>query len=329
MKNIASGQSRRTLRIATRGSALAMAQTQIVIDALRASSNIMYEIIPITTRGDQQVDRNIAAIGTDGVFVTELFAALLEDRADIAVHSLKDLPTNIPSEIACGAVLKREDARDVLISRGNQYATFEALPLGASVGTSSLRRAAQIMLARRDAKVVPLRGNVDTRVRKVVEGQLDAAILALAGLRRAGLLENVGGGRPLDFDTMVPAVGQGALFAQCRSSDYETAQLLDAINDPRSALATRMERALLARLGGGCLAPIGAHVEISDRTWRLWAIVAATDGTQALRRHASGSAQPAAEAILAVESVAESMLADGAREILAAARNAGEGNLKP
>ena len=299
---------------------LALAQTELVVDQLREQTNLKYEIIPLTTTGDAQVDRSLTAIGGDGVFVKELFAALLDGRADVAVHSLKDLPTSLPPELCAGAVPRREDASDVLISRENEYTSIDALPHQAVVGTSSLRRAAQLRLRRPDLRIVPLRGNVDTRLSKVLKGECTAAVLALAGLRRVDLLQAVGGGSPLSHDVMVPAVGQGALFVQCRSGDEPVRRLVATIDHAPSALATRMERAFLAALGGGCVAPVGAHVEISGDDWHLLAIVAATDGTKALRRSGSGSTQDAAEAVRTVEAIASEMLEAGANELIAQAR---------
>lgn len=320
MDSAATRAQRRTLRIATRRSPLAMAQTKLVVEQLQTHADVVCEILPITTQGDAQADRSLIAIGGDGVFVKELMIALLDERADIAVHSLKDLPTALPPELDAGAVLERDDARDVLISANNSYATIAALPPGAVVGTSSLRRAAQARLIRADLTIVPLRGNVGTRVSKVQSGECDAAILALAGLRRIGLLASVGGGSPLPPDIMVPAVGQGALFAQCRAADDAVIRLLAPLNHAPSALATRLERSFLAKMGGGCVAPIGAYVSIEGGAWRLHAVVAATDGSKALRRDAAGSTTDAAEAVAAVEAVASEMLAAGGREIIARAR---------
>jgi hydroxymethylbilane synthase len=320
---VASAQARpgqQLLRIATRRSPLALAQTNFVIDALRAHCDIKYEIIHVATKGDLERDRSLAAIGGDGVFVKELFVALQERRADIAVHSLKDLPTSLPAELNAGVVPRREDARDVLITSGNQYHSIAELPPHAVVGTSSLRRAAQLRLVRPDLTIVPLRGNVDTRVRKVQSGEYAAAILAMAGLLRAGLLSKVGGGSPLPCEVMVPAIGQGALFVQCRADDESVRAIIGPINDAPSALATSMERAFLAAIGGGCVAPVGANVTISNGSWHLIAVVAATDGTKAVRRTHSGSTSDAAEAISAVESIAADMLQSGAREIIAQAR---------
>jgi hydroxymethylbilane synthase len=307
----------RTLRIATRRSALALEQTKIVVDRLRESCDLRCEILPITTKGDAQPERSLIAIGGDGVFVKELMQALLDERADIAVHSLKDLPTDLPPELQAGAVLKRDDPRDALISKDNAYPSIESLPEAAVIGTSSLRRAAVLRHVRNDLRIALLRGNVDSRVRKVLAGECDAAILALAGLKRIGLLAAVGGGSPLSVDVMVPAVGQGALYAQCRAADAECVALLAALDDAPTALATRMERAFLSKMGGGCVAPVGAHVAVDRDSWRLWAIVAAPSGTMAVRRCASGRADDAAEAVAAVEAIASEMLAAGGREIIA------------
>jgi hydroxymethylbilane synthase len=320
MDSVAPRAQPRTLRIVTRRSPLALAQTKIVVDRLQRSADVVCEVIPITTKGDAQADRSLIAIGGDGVFVKELMNALVEERADIAVHSLKDLPTALPPELDAGAVLERDDPRDVLVSRDNVYATIASLPTGAVVGTSSLRRAAQVRLIRQDLTIAPLRGNVDSRLGKLRSGECDAAILALAGLRRAGLLESVGGGSPLQPDVMVPAVGQGALYAQCRSTDVAVRALLAAIDHAPSAQATRLERAFLAKLGGGCVAPIGAYVRIEDGQWRLLAVIAATDGTKVLRRSATGPCVDAAEAVASVEAVASEMLAAGGREIIERAR---------
>ena len=300
-----------------------MAQTKLVVDMLQANGPIDVEIVPITTKGDAQIDRSLVAIGGDGVFVKELMHALLDQRADIAVHSAKDLPTALPDELDAGVVPQREDARDVLVSKDNMYRNIMALPKNAVVGTSSLRRAAQVHMKRSDVSVAPLRGNVDSRVERVRRGEYDAAILALAGLARLDLLSSVGGGSPLGFDVMVPAVGQGALFVQCRASDEGTRTLIAPLNHERSAFATRLERAFLARIGGGCVAPVGAHVQLDGATWRLWAVVAATDGTRSVRRSAQGSYPGAAEAIAAVEAVASEMLTAGGREIVDESRQRG------
>ncbi|MDQ6824000.1 MAG: hydroxymethylbilane synthase [Candidatus Eremiobacteraeota bacterium] len=304
-----------TLRIATRKSALALAQTELVIAGLHQRP-IAFEIVPITTKGDADQDRSLAVIGGDGVFVKELMTALLDGRADIAVHSLKDLPTEIPAALDAGVVLRREDARDVLISPDNRYASVEMMPQGATVGTSSLRREAQLRIRRPDLVIAPLRGNVDSRVRKVLNGDYDAALLALAGMKRLGLLATVGGGAALDYDTMVPAAGQGALYVQCRADDTATQALLSPLQDFSTARAVAMERSFLKRCGGGCVVPLGVHVEVDRAGWSLDACIASTDGTRFVRKHTRGSASDAAEAISQVEAVADEMLAAGGRQII-------------
>lgn len=276
------------------------------------------EIISVTTKGDLEADRSLVAIGGDGVFVRELFAALAEGRADIAVHSLKDLPTSLPPGLF-GVVPMRDDPRDALVARGGATATIEGLPQRARVGTSSLRRAGQLRLRRPDLEVVPLRGNVDTRVRKVREGECDAAVLAFAGLRRAALVD-VLATVPLAPEEMVPAAGQGALYVQCRADDAATRALIAPLEDAPSALATSMERTFLAAIGGGCVAPIGVHVRLEGGECRFWAIVAATDGTRAIRQSRSWPASDAAEALHAVEAIASEMLAAGAGDLIAQAR---------
>jgi len=312
--------------VATRASRLALAQTRLVVDALRARGEINVEIIPVTTKGDREAERSLTAIGGEGVFVRELFAALADDTADIAVHSLKDLPTELPPDVAAGVVPERDDARDAIVSRDAPIEGIDALPHGARVGTSSLRRAAQLLLRRPDLEIVPLRGNVDTRVRKLREGACDAAVLAYAGLRRADLVD-VLAPTPLEPEDMVPAAGQGALFVQCRADDEDTWRTIAPLEHAQSALATSMERAFLAAVGGGCVAPIGVHARIEGEAYQLWAIVAATDGTRALREMRSGSARDAAEARACVESVASDMLQGGAGDLIARARHTERGQV--
>jgi hydroxymethylbilane synthase len=275
----------------------------------------------LTTKGDVNADRSLAAIGGDGVFVAELMQALLDERADVAVHSAKDLPTALPAELAPAAILQREDARDALISREAIYPSIETLEPGSIVGTSSLRRAAQLRLLRKDLTIAPLRGNIDTRIDKVVRGDYDAAIIALAGpLRLGNTSRNSVCVRPLPLEVMVPAVGQGALYVQSRAKDHAVRDLLEVINHVESAFALGLERMFLARLGGGCLAPIGAHVTIDSDRWQLHAVIAATDGTLAVRRSVVGSRLDAAEAKAVVEGLASDMLAAGGQEIITSAR---------
>ncbi|MDQ6779719.1 MAG: hydroxymethylbilane synthase [Candidatus Eremiobacteraeota bacterium] len=306
-----------TLRVATRRSALALAQAEWVVARLSAQAAVRCELVPISTKGDALQDHSLASIGGDGVFVKELMAALRDGRADIAVHSLKDLPTEIPADVDAGIVPLREDPRDALISRDNRYPSLEALPPRARVGTSSLRRAAQLRCARPDLMIAEMRGNVDSRVRRVLDAEYDAAVLAVAGLRRIGLLDLVGGGTALGCDTMVPAAGQGALYVQCRADDGPTHALLLALQDPASRLATALERHFLQRCGGGCVVPLGVHVECTaDGAREFWACIASSDGAHALRRHWKRGSGDAAEAFAQVEASAAEMLAAGGRRII-------------
>jgi len=309
------------LRVATRASKLALLQTRSVVAAL-LERDIRCDVVSIATHGDRVQDRSLTAIGGDGVFVKELELALVEGRADIAVHSMKDLPTDIRAEVDAGVVLPRADPRDVLLSRGNAFRTLAELPPHARVGTSSVRRAAQLLAARPDLDIVSLRGNVDTRVRKLMEGQYDAIVLALAGVTRLGILDEVGGGSPLAVSDMVPAVGQGAIFVQRRSDDDEARAAIDALNDGASAFAVSLERAFLRRMGGGCLVPVGAHVRVAGPAWRLDAFAAAADGSGALRRSHQSHATLEAEARRDVERVADDMLRAGAGAIIEQFRKA-------
>ncbi len=309
----------RTLRVATRKSALALAQTALVVERLERSAGVACEIIPMTTKGDAQVDRSLVAIGGDGVFVKELMGALLDGRADIAVHSAKDLPTSLPDALT-GAVTERADARDALVSVDNRFTDIASLPQRATVGTSSLRRVAQLRLQRPDLQIVPLRGNVDTRLSKVTSGDVDAAVLALAGLLRLKADTKASSYTALDPEVMVPAVGQGALFVQCRADDLLTRDLVAGLEHEPSARAIELERAFLAAIGGGCVAPIGAYAEVNENSFAFLALVAATDGTAAIRRQVKGVTADAAEARRIVEAMASEMLAAGAREIVESAR---------
>ena len=276
------------------------------------------EIVGITTRGDRDQDRSLAAIGGDGVFIKELEQAVLDRRADAAVHSAKDLPTKLTPDLTIAAVLERGDPRDALISRGNAYQELAALPSGAVVGTSSLRRRALVALARPDVTIRDLRGNVDTRVRKVLDGEYDAAVLAAAGLARLDLLAAVGGGTMLDAESFVPATGQGAICVQCRTGDAEIESLCAMMNHGPSALAVAMERALLERLGGGCLVPIGVHAEIDGTRYRVNAIIASVNGSSYLHKSASGTFADEAGAISRARELAGTMLDEGGRSLVEA-----------
>ncbi|MFQ6017626.1 MAG: hydroxymethylbilane synthase, partial [Kiloniellaceae bacterium] len=251
------------LRLGTRGSPLALAQTREVRARLAAASPELVpqgavEIVVIKTTGDKVQNRPLAEIGGKGLFTKEIEEALLDGRVDAAVHSMKDLPTWLPEGLAVSAILPREDPRDAFFSpHGSSLA---ALPAGAVVGTASLRRQAQVLLARPDLTVTPLRGNVETRLRKLDEGQVDATLLAVAGLRRLGLGDRIAAVLPPEV--MLPAVAQGAIGVEIRSDDERTRGLLDALNDRGSQRRVAAERACLAALEGSCRTPIAALAEL-------------------------------------------------------------------
>jgi hydroxymethylbilane synthase len=305
------------VRIATRKSRLARAQADLVASMLARVTGLAHVLVEITTKGDTVRDRSIASIGGDGVFVKELENALLDDRADVAVHSLKDLPTELRAGIDSSITLERGDARDALITRQNRFPTIESLPRGAVVGTSSLRRRAQLLGSRPDLEIRELRGNVDTRVRAVLDGRFDAAVLALAGMERIGLLNEVDGGAPLDPSAFVPAPGQGAICIQYRTGDERIAKLLAPLQHPPTAAATAMERTFLRQMGGGCLAPIGAFASVAGNRASLCTFVGSPNGAVSLRRSITCEAS---EAQARAAATADEMLDAGGRAILALSR---------
>ncbi|HEY58323.1 MAG TPA: hydroxymethylbilane synthase [Anaerolineae bacterium] len=298
-----------TLVFATRPSALARWQTHWVIRALQdAHPGLTCREEIIVTRGDRVLDRPLPEIGGKGLFTQELEAALLSGRVHAAVHSLKDLPTAIPPSLTVGAVPARAEVRDALVS-AHGY-TLATLPQGAVVGTSSLRRAAQLLALRPDLHIRPLRGNVDTRVRKALSKQYDAIVLAGAGLTRLGLTGHVTQWLPLEV--VLPAPGQGALAVQCRADDRATLRLLQAVDDAATRAAVAAERAFLAALGGGCAVPVAAYAQwVAPERLRLTGFVGATDGSGFWRGQMEG-AEPAALG----RALAEQALAQGARQWL-------------
>ena len=279
------------LRIGSRGSALALWQAEFVRDWLARVAGARAEIITIRTAGDHFQQGSVAAIGQKGVFIKEIEDALLAGTVDLAVHSLKDVPTEIPQGLLLAAVPERNDPRDCLVSRSG--AGLGTLPRGARVGTSSLRRQAQLRRARPDVEVRELRGNVDTRLRRVEEGTLDAAVLAYAGLRRLkfdGRVTEI-----LSPEVMLPAVGQGALAVETRAEDRGTRQCLAAFEHAETRAAVTAERAVLASLEGGCQVPLGAWGRVEGGRLVLDACVCAVDGSEVVRDRASGPAdQPEA-----------------------------------
>lgn len=267
-----------TIRLGTRGSALARWQTEYVRARLQAAwPELDAQIEVIQTQGDRVLDTPLPLIGGKGVFTAELEQALRDGRIDIAVHSLKDLPTDDPDGLIIGAISERADVRDVLVSRGGH--TLDTLPEDATVGTSSHRRGAQIRYHRPDLQIADIRGNVDTRIRKALDpdGPYDAIVLAAAGLDRLGMDDVIN--EHLSLDTMLPAPGQGALAVQCRSN-AESLRLLAPLNHPPTAVAVAAERAFLAGLGGGCSLPIAAHATLESMTLKLRGRVTAPDGSE-------------------------------------------------
>jgi len=294
------------LRIGSRGSQLALWQANHIADLLRARGHEV-ELEIIKTTGDKILDVALAKVGTKGMFTKEIEEALAEGRVDLAVHSLKDLPTELAPGFEIAAVTTRENPRDVFCSR--KYARIEELPRGARVGTSSLRRQAQLKALRPDLQLYPLRGNVDTRLRKLAEGEYEAIILAAAGLNRLGKTELVK--QVIPADVMCPAAGQGALGIEIRAGDSATHQHLAYLDDPAARASTTSERALLKKLGGGCQVPIGAFAEARNGRVLLSAIVAHPDGSKVLRETGEGS-EPAAVG----EAVGEALLQRGGAAIL-------------
>ncbi len=293
----------RPLRLGTRKSPMAMAQSEQVARLIRERTGREVELIGITTFGD--VSRaQLAQIGGTGVFVSGLRASLLHGDVDIAVHSLKDLPTAQPEGIVLAAVPPRDDPRDALIARDG--AKLADLPPGATIGTGSPRRAAQLLLLRPDVRPVPVRGNAGTRLGRVTSGEVDAVVLAYAGLARIGRLDAVT--QVFDPDEMLPAPGQGALAVECRSGQPDLAKVLACADDPAAHAATTAERTLLAALEAGCSAPVGGYAAGADGL-RLRAVVVAADGETALRASASG---PPDEAEQLGRSVAAELLRRGA-----------------
>ena len=267
----------RTLRIATRQSALALWQAEHVAARLRAlHANLVVELVPMTTRGDQIIDRPLATIGGKGLFLKELEVAMLEQCADIAVHSFKDVPMELESAFAIGAVLERADAADAFIS--NAYARFNELPRAARVGTSSLRRQAQVRALRPDLELIDLRGNVNTRLAKLDGGQYDAIILACAGIDRLGLGDRID--QRLEPELMAPAPAQGALAVQCRVDDQPLLDLLAQIDDRSVRLAVLAERAVLDSIGATCGSPIGALATQVGSRLHLLAAAVRPDGAR-------------------------------------------------
>ena len=304
------------LRIATRESPLALWQAEYVkSQLLLAHPQLTIELLPMTTRGDQLLSSPLSRIGGKGLFIKELEIAMLENRADIAVHSMKDVPMDFPEGLGLGIICEREDFRDAFIS--NLYPTLDDLPLGAVVGSSSLRRQCQLRARRPDLVIKNLRGNVNTRLRKLDEGEYAGIILASAGLIRLGMADRIRQFIPVNIS--LPACGQGAVGVECRLDDRATQALLDCLHHKNTATCVMAERAMNAKLHGGCQVPVAALGQITGEgdaaTLHLQGLVGSVDGSKILRSEISGSLHMNEEL---GEILAEDLLRQGAASILEA-----------
>ncbi|MFL6090578.1 MAG: hydroxymethylbilane synthase [Aeromicrobium sp.] len=301
-----------TLRLGTRASALATTQAQHIADRLKAEAGVDVELVTISTEGDRDQATPLATLGGQGVFVAALREAVVSGQVDFAVHSLKDLPTSPDPRLIVAAVPTREDPRDAVVARDNL--TLGELPAGSTVGTGSPRRTAQLNALGLGLNVVPIRGNVDTRIDKVRQGDVDAVVLALAGLKRLGRADEAT--ELLDPLQILPAPGQGALACECRADDGATADVLAVLDDAETRSAVTAERSLLATLEAGCSAPVGALADVAmgddgDELW-LRAVVADVSGSPSIRLSATGSPD---HAVAVGQQLAAELLAEGAAEL--------------
>lgn len=311
---------RSPLILGSRASPLALWQANFVKTLLERAGSVEVRIEIIHTSGDKITDVPLATLGgTKALFTKEIEEALQAGRIDLAVHSLKDMPTQLPAGLTLGAIPAREDARDALIARRGE--SWARLPAGARVGTSSLRRQVQLRLLRRDLLIEPLRGNLDTRLRKLEQGRYDAIVVALAGLKRMGWADRAT--QIFAPEEMLPAIGQGALAIEVRADDAELLARLSSLSDPDTEAATRAERSFLRRLGGGCQVPLAAYAQVKHEQVKLAGVVVSTEGERAVRGVEKGP-QSDAEAIGVA--LAEKLLQAGAAEILAAIQ---ETSLRP
>lgn len=303
---------KKTLKIATRQSPLALWQAEYIRDRLeQLHPQLQVELVTFVTQGDKILDTPLAKIGGKGLFVKELEAALMDGRADLAVHSMKDVPMQLPEGLALAVICEREDPFDAFVS--NNYEKFEDLPQGAKLGTSSLRRKSQILKQRPDLEVIDLRGNVGTRLSKLDAGLYDAIILASAGLKRLGLNERIR--HSLTAEVSLPAVGQGALGLECRSNDEEILDLIMPLMHAETNACVRAERAFNAYLEGGCQVPIAGFATLENQTLSLEGRVGSADGQTLLRSNVQGAAEDAEK--LGVQ-LAQNLLQQGAGELLKA-----------
>lgn len=300
---------KKNIKLGTRGSQLALWQANYIKNLLQEAFDLEVELVKIKTQGDKILHVALAKVGGKGLFVKELEDALLDKRVDLAVHSMKDVPVELPEGLHIAAITKREDPRDVFVSKN--YNALRELPNGAKVGTSSLRRQCQLLAFRPDLKVEVLRGNVETRIKKMVEGKYDAVILANAGVKRLGLTEYVKEVIPEDIS--LPAIGQGALGIECRKDDKEINKLVSILNDPDTADSVKAERAFLRLLQGGCQVPIGAYAKVNGEKLIITGLVGSLDGGRIIKEVVSGKREDC-EAL--GEALAETILNQGARKIL-------------
>jgi hydroxymethylbilane synthase len=298
------------LRIATRKSPLAMWQAEHVASLLRkAHPDLEIELVGMSTQGDKILDTPLAKIGGKGLFVKELEQGMLEGQADIAVHSMKDVPVELPEGLHLAIIMEREDPRDAFVS--NTYDSLDQLPEGAVVGTSSLRRQCQLADVRPDLKIAPLRGNVNTRLRKLDEGEFDAIILAAAGLKRLGFQHRITSF--LETEQSLPAIGQGAIGIECRTDDERVNALIQTLHDEETACCVTAERAMNNRLMGGCQVPIAGFAILNHDKLFMRGLVGEPDGSRVMRAEISG---PASEAESLGIALAEDLLGQGADQVL-------------
>ena len=302
--------SKRVIKVVSRDSALAMWQTNFVVDSLRkATDKYDFEIVSLKTKGDKVLDVSLAKIGDKGLFTKELEDGLLSGEMDFAVHSLKDMPTVLPEGLQLSAMLTRHNPADVLISE--KYDSFDALPEGAKVGTSSLRRKAQLLHKRPDLNIQDLRGNVNTRMRKLKEENFDGIILAAAGVERMEWKESIT--EELSYDVCLPAVSQGVIAVETRSNDPEIIELVQLVHDRESEICITAERALLRALEGGCQIPIAGHAHIEGNEVVLDGLIGSLDGKIIIREQVRGDI---AQAEQVGKALAEKLSAKGGKEIL-------------
>ncbi|WP_028585382.1 hydroxymethylbilane synthase [Desulfogranum mediterraneum] len=298
------------IRIGTRASQLAVTQANWVKEQIeQAHPGTRVELVKITTKGDKILDVPLAKVGGKGLFVKEIEDALLDGRVDLAVHSMKDVPTELPPGLHVAIVPVRETPEDAFVSV--RYAGLDDLPKNATVGTSSLRRKAQLAALRPDLKIIDLRGNLNTRLEKLEQGLYDAIILAGAGLNRLGMQDRIAS--LFTPEQMLPAIGQGSLGLELRMDDHELLEGLQVLHDPHTATTVAAERAFLLRLEGGCQVPIGAHATLEEETVRLTGLIASVDGTTILKDTIQGSPQ---EAAALGTRLAETLLNRGGKAIL-------------